>query len=231
MPDGGAGDEDEDASGESDRGDQPAAGARKVDRPHAMNKATEAQFGGAGAFNLATAPLHAQAQYYGPYNQGPLLIPQPPPYPQALNHQLYQPYPHGQPQPHQTAAAPFTTDAEDDVEFPSVRDWLEYLDGHPKRMRKGHLYSQYAGSFETNAFDTINQIPLDRKLWTPAELTQMLGIPGGILASILTYLEKDIPAVKARTLSIPRREMEINFQGPEINHDFNFNAPHQDYQY
>jgi hypothetical protein len=213
------------ALGEESGGESSDSEAPKTQAAPAPNnlKAVEAGVG----INMATAPLHMQAQYYGMYNQGSHFIPQPPPYP---NHQMYPPFnPHGQPQPpHPAPAAVHLGREVDNTQYPPVRDWLASIDAHPSRALKGHLYFQYADAFELNMFNPINRIPMNRERWTAKELSEMLDIPPGILDSILSYLETDLPSIRAGALVIRPADLRFDFQD-----DFNnaLNDPQPDYTY
>jgi len=94
---------------------------------------------------------------------------------------------------------------EEDVEFPSVSQWLIYLDSHPSRPKTHPGFDSFediADRFKENGFILLDQVSLDDTM-TINDFCAALNIKIGLAASLVRYAKLDIRAIKAGQLRIP----------------------------
>ncbi|KIL54687.1 hypothetical protein M378DRAFT_18653 [Amanita muscaria Koide BX008] len=107
----------------------------------------------------------------------------------------YPPYPFPMPQQHPNQIMPAVVEinAELDIEYPSISEWLSYCDRHPRRSSS--RLSQYADAFNNEGFVFIDQLVGPRI--TIENLAGWLSIGKGTSDLVIRYAEQDVQLVKA----------------------------------
>jgi hypothetical protein len=98
--------------------------------------------------------------------------------------------------PPQTTAqiAADTPTGVNEVEYPSIRDWLQYCDRLPRH--RGANFSSHTAKFDREGYLWIDQIT--SKHTTVEKLSEWVGLLKGITDLLIHYATEDVALVKAR---------------------------------
>jgi hypothetical protein len=89
------------------------------------------------------------------------------------------------------------------VDFPTIAEYLAYLDSSPSLQRTSIKYGLYASNFSAQMFEDFKQLLIDPNFITPTDLAKLVDVPLAIMLSLLQHAKDDAAAICSGQLTIP----------------------------